>query len=745
MRRLPSVRVLQTAVACGVLLATSPPVQAQGGSAPRLAAVRALSAIALDGVLDEPDWERAPVASGFTQREPRAGQPSSEVTQVRVLYDDRALYVGVFAGHRNVRDLIVNELRRDFDGASTDWVAVIVDPFHDRRNGYQFGVNPAGAAWDSQKFNDGRERNLSWDGVWSVRTRITPEGWYAEYAIPFRTLQVPDDDPQTWGINFQRHLQGQLEESFWAPVPRPYQLDRLSLAGTLDGLVGVKPGANLRVKPYALVRNRAGAEHGSAADVGLDVKYGVTSSLTADLTVHTDFSQVEADVQQVGATRFSLLFPEKREFFLENSGVFQFGPGNGRAALVSTAPGTSAGGRDNSVQNDLALFFSRRIGLSETGEQIPLLGGARLSGRVAGTTVGALHVRQQDGGGESASNSTVLRARRHLFSASDVGAMLVERRWNGGGANRVAGVDLNVRPVPDLLLYGYGATVLEHRPSQVATPDGSDAAGRAGATWNDGRWVADVSYGVVGARFTDDAGFVPRAGVSRLQALAGRQFRPARLARWLREIYPAAGLTRLGRERGGFDSQYVEYRLKATFENGASLEVGENPNLEQLDTPFVVNRRQNLSVAPGRYAFSDRFVSLVSSRSTRVTVDALASQGAYYDGDRKVLQVAVGGRLNTHLSGALSISRDDVRLPSGATVITRTTARLNYGFSTRLFLNALVQHNSDTRQWDSNVRLNFIHRPLSDVFIVVTDRRAGLAPTTRDRSIAVKVTRLFAF
>lgn len=732
-----SITLVAASLTAAVAHAQSPP-------APRLQAVRATSAIVVDGRLDESDWQRAAVATGFTQREPLDGQPASESTEARVLFDDRALYVGIFAAHRNAADIIMNEFKRDFDGASTDWVAVIVDPFLDRRNGYQFGVNPAGAAWDSQKFNDGRERNLSWDGVWSVRTRIAPEGWYAEYEIPFRTLQAPDRDRQTWGINFQRHLQGRLEESFWAPVPRPYQLDRLSLAGTLDGLTDVKPGVNLRVKPYALARADDGASGGrTRADTGVDVKYGMSSSLTADLTVHTDFSQVEADVQQVGATRFSLLFPEKREFFLENSGVFQFGPGGGRAALISAAPGTSAGGRDNSVQNDLALFFSRRIGLSETGLSIPILGGARLSGRAAGTTVGALHVQQQAGGGEAASAFTVLRARRNLFATSDVGAMFVERRWHGAGGNRVAGVDINVRPLDDLLVYGYAAAVLAHR-SGDSLGDGRDTSGRLGMTWNDGRWVADGSYSMVGSRFADDSGFVPRSGVSRLQALAGRQFRPARLSRWVREIYPVAGATHLRREHGGFDSRYLEYRFKVTFENGSSIELGDNPNVEDLEARFVVNQRRNLGVEPGRYDFSDRFVSVASSRSRRLTLDAHASHGDYYDGRRSIVQFAVGGRVNTHLSGTVSISRDDVRLPSGAVVVQRTTARVNYGFSTRLFVNALVQHNSDTRQWDSNVRLNFIHRPLSDVFVVFSDRRTSLAPDQRGRAIAVKVTRLFA-
>lgn len=220
----------------------------------RLMAVRTTGPIVVDGRLNEPDWERAPLASDFTQSTPFEGQPSSERTEVRVLYDDSTLYVGVMAYQTHVSDMVVKQLKRDFDGKVTDWVAIILDTFHDRRNGYQFASNPAGAAYDSQKSNEGRDRNLSWDGIWFVRTQVGPEGWSAEFAVPFRTLQFSNTSPQTWGINFERHLQRKQEDSYWAPVPRQYLIDRLSLAGTLEGLEGIRPGANVRVKPLRVGR-----------------------------------------------------------------------------------------------------------------------------------------------------------------------------------------------------------------------------------------------------------------------------------------------------------------------------------------------------------------------------------------------------------------------------------------------------------------------------------------------------------
>src|SRR5437667_4667935 len=251
-----------------------------------------------------------------------------------------------------------------------------------------FAINARGAKWDAQTINEGREINENWDALWEVKARIVETGWYAEIAIPFRTLRFSSADEQTWGVNFQRRIRRRNEDSFWAPLPRIYDLQRVSLAGTLEGLQGARPGNDIRLKPFVLgsAGKSTRADVGTDGNAGLDAKYGVTSSLTWDFTVNTDFSQVEADEQQVNLTRFSLFFPEKRDFFLENSGVFQFGP----------AP-VGVGGRTNAL-GDNVLFFSRQIGLSSDGEPIPILAGTRLTGRAAGVTIGAMNIQQRRGG-----------------------------------------------------------------------------------------------------------------------------------------------------------------------------------------------------------------------------------------------------------------------------------------------------------------------------------------------------------
>ncbi len=498
----------------------------------KLVAIRAASAITLDGRLDEPAWRDAPVANHFIQNEPREGAPATYDTEVRVVYDDEALYIGVFAHDDQPGGIIVSDLKKDFNLNSSDGFRLIIDTFDDRRNGYQFAVNPAGARWDAQMANEGRENNSNWDGIWEAKTRITETGWYAEIWIPFRTLKFAKGNPQTWGLNFERRLRRLNENSYWSPLPRVYDLERVSLAGTLDGMQGLRPGKNLRVKPYGLSSSNTIGDVGTSGDLsgGLDVKYGVTNGLTLDFTLNTDFSQVEADEQQVNLSRFSLFFPEKRDFFLENSGIFQFGGGGGGGG-----GGTASSGRQNASQETL-LFFSRRIGLSESGDAIPILGGTRLTGRVGRFTVGGLSIQQQRLGSVASTNFTALRVRRDILANSDIGVVLLNKDESGPRFNRVAGADANFQ-FGFLSLNGYAVKTFS--PQVVAPGSGEDFAARGSFNYRSRTLQIRGYYSAIGSRFTDEMGYVPRVGVNNVLVNAGYAVRPKWASRFgIREIRP---------------------------------------------------------------------------------------------------------------------------------------------------------------------------------------------------------------
>ena len=439
-------------------------------------AAESLATITLDGALEEEVWRVAEPAADFVQAEPHEGTAASEATEVRVVYDDDALYIGVICHDATPSGLIINDIRKDFAAGDQDSFEVILDTFADRRNGFVFVVNAAGAKSDAQIANEGRDVNTSWDAVWTVATRRDAAGWSAELRIPFKTLRFERGNDRSWGVNFSRRIRRKNEIDYWSPVPRVYNLYRAGLAGTLSGLPDASQGRNLRLKPWIganATRGLGGETFDRGMHVGVDAKYGVTPSLTLDVTVKPDFAQAEADEQQVNLTQFDLYFPEKREFFLENSGMFYFGdiPRESRLGNARFAP----------PEEEVLLFFSRRIGLTDAGDEIPIAGGARLTGRIGGTGVGAMTVQTQAIDGREGDNYTVLRGRRDVLGNSDIGAIFLSRQSAGPSSDRneVAGVDANFRFMKALSINGFLAK------SSTPGVDGGELAGKGSVTWND--------------------------------------------------------------------------------------------------------------------------------------------------------------------------------------------------------------------------------------------------------------------
>jgi Domain of unknown function (DUF5916)/Carbohydrate family 9 binding domain-like len=716
----------------------------------RLQAVRATGEIALDGAMDEPAWRDAPIVSDFIQSDPREGEPATHDTEVRVLYDENAMYFGVFAKDTEPARIIVNDLKKDFSTDGSDGFRIILDTFRDERNGYQFATNPAGAKWDAQMANEGRENNANWDGIWDVATRVIETGWVAEIRIPFRTLKFSDDDAQTWGVNFERKLRRLNEDSYWAPLPRIYDIQRVSLAGTLEGMRGVRPGKNLRFKPYTLGSSNVvgDARADGSFDAGFDVKYGLTSGLTWDFTVNTDFSQVEADEQQINLSRFNLFFPEKRDFFLENSGIFMFGGGGGGIGGGGGGQGGGGGGapRQNASQ-DMRLFFSRRIGLSEDGEEIPILAGTRLTGRQGAYSMGLLNVqqREQDSeiGSTPATNFTAVRVRRDIFANSDIGAVLLNKEEDGTGYNRVTGVDANFR-FGFLTVNGYAAKTFS--PASAVAGSGNDYATRASGRWEDRVWQFAARRDSIGSRFNDEMGFVPRQGVDNTYVFAGRRFRPPFLSKWVRETRPHWQVDLFTRQHGGgLESRYQDWHLPFAFQDSSNMEIGINPNVEVVRSPFTINSARRIQVNPDRYEFNEFFIFWNTNAARRLSFNNRYSTGRFYDGHRRSYTIGPSLRLNENFNASVSLQINDVELSTGAFVTKLLTTRVNYNLNTKMFVNALLQYNSDSRQWSSNLRFNVIHRPLSDFFVVYNERRDDRTGALVDRAIVLKMTYLMAF
>ena len=408
----------------------------------------------LDGVLNEEEWLTAAVIDQFIQQEPSEGDPATERTVVRLLYDERALYLGVEAYDSIPNRVIATEMRRDsrqlFD---EDNFQLILDTFDDSRSGYMFVTSPLGAKLEQQIAEEGEggyrrssssinsNINLDWDGVWDVSAQRTDQGWIAEIAIPMVTMRFPDADRQVWGVNFMRNIRRKNEQVFWAPIPKGYDLTRVSLAGTMTGLGGVDRGMDLRITPYVLAGGRqdrtatAGLNGSGFNDLGLDLKYGVASGMNLDVTLNTDFAQVEVDEQQVNLTRFPLFFPEKRDFFLENAGMFSVkSQGSGRLA---------------------DLFFTRRVGLAR-GQPVPIIAGTRLTGKVERHNIAVMNIQTQDVGTRPGENFFVARYSRDIFARSKVGGIIINKEAIGGAHyNRTFALDTSLAPHPFLSVTGF--------------------------------------------------------------------------------------------------------------------------------------------------------------------------------------------------------------------------------------------------------------------------------------------------
>ncbi|OFW13006.1 MAG: hypothetical protein A3H29_13250 [Acidobacteria bacterium RIFCSPLOWO2_02_FULL_67_21] len=704
----------------------------------RLPAVRAAGSITLDGRLDEPAWLDAPMATNFIQNDPREGDPATFDTEVRVLYDDEALYFGIFARDDEPGRIIVSDIDKDFDTNRSDGFRIALDTFHDQRNGYQFATNPAGAKWDAQMANEGRENNVNWDGIWDVTTTVGETGWTAEIRIPFRTLKFTNSDIQTWGVNFERKIRRLNEDSYWSPLPRIYDLQRVSLAGSVDGLRGLRPGMNLRVKPSAVTSSNTvgGAKATGDFDMGVDVKYGVTSGLVWDFTVNTDFSQVEADEQQINLTRFSLLFPEKRDFFLENSGIFQFG-GSGRGG-----GGGGGGGRQNAPQ-EMQLFFSRNIGLSNDGNAIPILAGSRLSGRQGPVSIGILNIQQRELGNAPATNFTALRVRRDILAQSDIGAIFLNKDASGPNFNRVAGFDANFR-FGFLNLTGYAANTFS--PDSAVAAGGDTYVTRVGFDYNNRDWQAQLSSSNIGSNFNDELGFVPRRGVGTLNGVFGTRWRPQALSKVVREAYIHWHLDQFTRHLDdAVESRYQGYHWMSRFQDGSNAEIGVNTNVEDILAPFTINRSLGTRITPGRYEFSEFFGLWNTNNSAPVSVSSRYSNGRFYDGYRRGYSIGPAFRLNENLNASVSLQLNDIDVATGSFVSKLLSTRINYNFNTKMFFNGLLQYNSDNHQWTSNLRFNIIHRPLSDFFLVYNEQRDERTGDMLSRAVIAKMTYLVAF
>ncbi len=696
----------------------------------------------IDGKLDDAEWKDGQPFRGFVQREQSEGAPATERTEVRFLTDGEALYIGAWLYDREPSGIVPGEKVRDVTLTNSDYIAIMLDTYRDKQNGFLFATTPAGIEYDGQIIREGEGGgvmqsgqnrmqagsmggfNLNWDGSWRVATSSDSLGWYAEFRIPFSTLRYGGAAMQTWGLNIARMIRRKNEESFWSFVPRQFNLYRMSMAGTLEGItVPVRRVAT--VTPYVL---------GSAtrdfvtqtkskypAEWGADLKYGLTPSLTLDLTYNTDFAQVEVDEQRTNLTRFPLFFPEKRPFFLENAGVFSAG-----------------------TPQAVDLFFSRKIGI-DNGTPVPIIGGGRLTGRIGSTTVGAMQIFTDDapGGTLAGQSYTVLRALREVSRRSRLGVMGVQRMTtdSSGSYNRTFAVDGRVGLGDAWTIDWWGAT------TKTPNRDGDDLGYSARAAYTTRDWNNSIRYLEIGENFNPEVGFLSRpAGYRFYDINFMRYVRKQEWSSWFRQWNPHVNY----RGYYGLDDFYQSGQFhidfsEVEFSNGGRFGPEVNVYHEGLQQDFAI--ADDVILKPGSYDWTTIGLDWTTDPSRSLSMVMRGDFGPFYTGTRNGGTLTLTARHGATISSSLLLDYQDVKLDEGAFTRSLVGLKAAYFFTPRVFIQTLTQFNNQQKIWTANARFGWLNTAGTGLFVVFNDGEVANSffswERPRSRSLVVKYTKQF--
>ena len=685
----------------------------------------------VDGELDEAVYTTVPAISDFIQQEPNEGLPATERTDVWIFYDDARVYVSFRCWESEPERMIANEMRRDNAAifSANDNVAFMFDTFYDRRNGVVVEMNALGGRQDAE-ISDERQFNRDWNPVLDLEVGQFDGGWTVEVAIPFKSLRYRPGSGQVWGFNARRRNLWKNEWSYLTAIPNALGnrgIMQASLAATMVGLEAPPGSKNLDIKPYVIANaatdatSPPGSVNDVTGDFGLDVRYALTQNLTADFTYNTDFAQVEADEQQVNLTRFNLFFPEKREFFLENRGLFQFAGG---------------GGGDTPV-----LFFSRRIGL-DGSRGVPIEAGGRLNGRMGAFAVGLLNIQTEAASTSPATNFSVVRLRRDVLRRSAIGAMFTRRSESviGLGASDAYGIDGAFAFFDNLAINAYWA-----RTRTEGVSDDDTTSHRVELDYAGDRWGVQLERLMIGEHFTPEVGFLRRDDIRKSLALFRFSPRPASIDR-IRKISGTGSVTYIEDGGGRLETRDVSGEFGIEFENSDVLTLSVVDAYELIERPFTV---AGVGIPVGGYDFSTARASFTLGQQRLLAGNLFVEQGSFYGGDKTAFGYSRGRvEVTPQLTLEPSVTVNSIELPAGSVTTSLVSSRVTYTVTPLMFASGLLQYNSSNESVGANVRLRWEYQPGSELFIVYNETRDTLVPGfpgLEDRALIVKINRLFRF
>lgn len=688
---------------------------------PELVAVPTTDAIAIDGVLSEAAWQHAQIADTLRQREPDEGALVSEPTTVRVLYSTTHLYIGVMCFDADPQAITATRFDRDADLEADDRITLLFDTFHDRRNAFIFQVNPVGARFDQIISDEGQDENPNWNGIWYARTQITDQGWTVEFSISFQTLNFTPGQA-VWGFNIQRIIKRKNEEAVWAGYRQNLEFFRVSEAGRLAGLHDLSQGLGVDVVPAWSIVPRRGATNFQPS---LDVFYKLTPSLTLSLTLNTDFGETEVDDAQINLTRFSLFFPEKRQFFLEDAGNFAVDGLTPTAGPLVIIP-----------------FFSRRIGIADDGKTVDLVGGGKLSGRAGPYRIGMLSVQTQNRGRVPGENFSIIRVKRNILEKSSIGVIMTRRTPERGAATGLAGNDFlystselwgdNNLEFSSFFLKSFipGSTKNLAWGSQISLPNDT--------------WQIFGTYREVQEDFDATMGFVPRTGIRRFG--------------WFLEYAPRPDLWQTRQLGCAFDGNYfsdpdtgtlltrnVNFPCFWRFDSGDRIDFQTIETFERLRDPFTIS--DGIIIPPGDYIFRRQRIELTSADKRKIGLLLSYEWGHFFKGRRDDWIACLQFRPGPYVFFSAEYQQNDVRLPWGNFVVRLVRSRINLALNPDLSWFAFGQYDTVSDTLGLNTQFRWIIDPGNEVFLIYNHnwliRNGDIHSTVREGRIKFRYTYRF--
>jgi len=675
-----------------------PQTYSQNSKPDSLEAVYVSETIHLDGILSESVWQRAKRISNFTQRELNEGEPASEKTEVAIVYSQNELYVGIWCYDSEPDKLVFKQMERDFDWTVDDNFEIIISPFNDNRNGYLFVTNPNAALADVWIGDEGKDFNKNWNGVWDVAVERNDEGWFAEMVIPFSTLKFKKDSKQVWAINFERNIRRKKEQVLWQGWSRLYDLEKISKAGTLTGIENIEQKTKIELVPYVLGGYEFAQENDRTGKVGGEVNFDITPTLKLNFTANTDFAQVESDRKQINLSRFSIKYPEKRQFFLEGKNYFDMSIGR------------------------VNLFYSRRIGI-ERNREVPIIGGVRLFGKLDKTNIGIMSIQTYEKDSIPTSNFSVIRVKQDIFKQSSVG-VIVTQKYTSKGYNRVYGSDF-IYSSSDLfgdknLIVGGKLGVSETKLFDEDVESGKDNhTYSVYLSYPNDVIEYDLSFTTVGDDFNPEMGFVNRRNYSKLSTEL--QFNPRfnKLPLFRNLVFKPIDVSYyINNETREMESVYYEWRpLGFMLKSGDFCELNIIHNFDKPTKDFELV--DGVYIPAGNYWDNRAEIQFESFQGRKIAADITASIGEFYTGQRQRVELSTRYNFNKYLNIGLDWERNYLQLPNTSLITDEVGGRIDLAFNPKLQTSVFAQYNNEDNNVLVNYRINWIPKIGSFFYFVI--------------------------